>query len=235
MKPLIMTDENVLQIMNGTKTQTRRIIKLQPDIRTGKPQPDDIFRYHITSKPCWVAYWSARGGIFRPVTPRYQPGEICYIKEKWRVTAARTGSFEISVRYSGPISTEGFPASKEFILKDMKQFDMAWRWYQIVDVPLWEEKWNSSRYMPAWAARTFVQIERTWAEKLEDISEEDARAEGVSRGTCTHPDCYPGSCASSRYRPAFAELWNSIHGKGAWALNLWNWCYEFKKVEKPEE
>lgn len=105
----------------------------------------------------------------------------------------------------------------------------------------WEEygPWKSPRFMPKAISRITLEITRVRLQLLTDITEDDAKAEGVPapRG-CTHPDCTPGSCASSRYRPVFAEGWNEIHKNDeaeghAWSDKPLVWAITFKPVRLP--
>lgn len=84
----------------------------------------------------------------------------------------------------------------------------------------WPYAWRPSVHMPRWASRISREITDVRVERLQDISEADARAEGIALDDCITP------------RAEFAELWNSINGKRApWASNPWVWVIEFKRVE----
>lgn len=78
-----------------------------------------------------------------------------------------------------------------------------------------------SIHMPRWASRITLEITGVRVERLQDISEEDAVAEGAQ---CA------GVPASLTNRGAFAKLWQSIYGPESWAASPWVWCIEFKKV-----
>ena len=85
-------------------------------------------------------------------------------------------------------------------------------------------KWTPSIFMPRWASRITLEITGVRVERVQDISEEDARAEGI-------PDEYR---AGHRiyYRPRFKTLWDSINAKRGfgWDSNPWVWVVEFKRV-----
>jgi hypothetical protein len=83
-----------------------------------------------------------------------------------------------------------------------------------------KERVRPSIHMPRWASRITLEVTGVRVERLQDISEADARAEGISRADC--PDWH----ATTDYR----ALWESIHGPGSWAANPWVWVVEFKRV-----
>lgn len=79
-------------------------------------------------------------------------------------------------------------------------------------------RWLSPLYMPHWASRITLEVER-----LQEITEEDARAEGVMSLSNIHPIARPTS--------VFQELWDQINGKRApWESNPWVWRMEFRMV-----
>lgn len=91
----------------------------------------------------------------------------------------------------------------------------------------WETiKWTPSIHMPRWASRILLEITSVRVERLNDISEEDAQAEGVLPSThaITPPEAV--------YRVGFGELWRSIYGDEGWKKNPWVWCISFKRVQE---
>lgn len=85
-------------------------------------------------------------------------------------------------------------------------------------------KWTPSIHMPRWASRITLEVTGVRVERLQDISEADAQAEG-----CAFPLAYEGP--DPPYRTAYARLWESINGAGSWDANPWVWVVEFKRVE----
>ncbi|HEJ9180352.1 TPA: HNH endonuclease [Serratia marcescens] len=81
--------------------------------------------------------------------------------------------------------------------------------------------------MPRWASRITLEITAVRVERLNDISEEDAKAEGVKAGVC------PGH-EHMMHQVAFSELWQSIYGEESWRANPWVWVIEFKQVSARE-
>lgn len=100
--------------------------------------------------------------------------------------------------------------------------------------------WRPAIHMPKAASRITLEIVSVRVERLQDISEEDARAEGVTLPECDYlgERCGNGTgfgCprhGDDAHRREFARLWESINGKRApWASNPWVWVIEFRRVE----
>ncbi|EPQ4423219.1 hypothetical protein H8F03_11540 [Klebsiella pneumoniae] len=94
--------------------------------------------------------------------------------------------------------------------------------------------WRPSIHMPRWASRILLEITDVRVERLNAISEEDARAEGIIDGGCLNCG-EPEPCGCANPEPdatdAFAYLWQSIYGQDNWNANPWVWVIEFKRVE----
>lgn len=96
-------------------------------------------------------------------------------------------------------------------------------------------RYRHARFMPRWASRILLEVTEVRVERLQDISEEDAIAEGVTRvhrqwdtSVWTHA---PGSgLHEPTARDAYRRLWESINGPGSWAANPWVWAVSFKRV-----
>ena len=95
-------------------------------------------------------------------------------------------------------------------------------------------KWVPSIHMPRWASRILLEITNVRVERLNAISEEDARAEGIIDGGCLNCG-EPEPCGCANPEPdatdAFAYLWQSIYGQESWNADPWVWVIEFKRVE----
>lgn len=84
------------------------------------------------------------------------------------------------------------------------------------------EKWRPSIFMPKDACRIFLKVTDVKVERLQDITEAEAKAEGVQVADCCHA-----------YYHGFSLLWQKINGKESWEANPWAWCISFEKIEKP--
>lgn len=95
-------------------------------------------------------------------------------------------------------------------------------------------KWRPSIHMPRWASRILLEITDVRVERLNAISEEDARAEGIIDGGCLNCG-EPEPCGCANPEPdatdAFAYLWQSIYGQESWNANPWVWVISFERIE----
>lgn len=82
--------------------------------------------------------------------------------------------------------------------------------------------WRPSIHMPRWASRILLEITGVRVERLKSISDGDAIREG-----CSTADMKSGDCVAD----VFARLWASIYGSDSWNANPWVWVIEFKRVE----
>lgn len=116
---------------------------------------------------------------------------------------------------------------------DQNSHDIAYRATTPEDWPE-EGRWRPSIHMPRWASRILLEITNVRVERLNAISEEDARAEGIIDGGCLNCG-EPEPCGCANPEPdatdAFAYLWQSIYGQENWNANPWVWVIEFKRVE----
>lgn len=85
--------------------------------------------------------------------------------------------------------------------------------------------------MPRKLSRITLEIESVRVQRVQDISEDDAVAEGVTESRGTAGDCYERVTAKENY----AWLWDSIHGPGSWNANKWVWAITFRRVKACEE
>lgn len=90
-------------------------------------------------------------------------------------------------------------------------------------------RWTSPLFMPGWASRLTLEVTRVRVERLQDIREEDAKAEG-----CQASEAVVMNDGSPCYSHTFQKLWRSIHGidnPKAWDSNPWVWVLEFRRVQ----
>lgn len=98
--------------------------------------------------------------------------------------------------------------------------------------PSYAGRWRPSIHMPRWASRINLEITGIRVERLQDISETDAMAEGIQPELDGWTDYSNPSCQMC-LNPvdSYRTLWESINGAGSWALNPWVWCISFRRVD----
>lgn len=220
-RPILFSAPMVRALLEGRKTQTRRVMK---------PQPDDAPDINM-----W-AWFSRKAGqcVGKPVAlafcPYGVPGDRLWVRETWGFDSTVRADFkpvlgrhDLSGRdlLEATVYRADIPAVSE---ADERRVRRA---VKSVVAP-----WRPSIYMPRWASRITLEVTEVRVQRLKDISEEDARAEGVERG-CP-PSCGPVvGCdpgAKHGHRDSFCSLWGSINGPASWATNPWIWAITFKRV-----
>lgn len=209
-KPITFSTDMVQAILDGRKSCTRRIVKIQPD---GKHTFPLGFVTDSTEKKevgCFGFGINEYGGSIQYAKSQYQPGDILYVRETWYKGAER---YMYRADYS---DTERFYRGGEEI----------------------EIKWHPSIHMPKAAARIWLRVTNVKVERLQEITEDGAKSEGAidSRGFIFSPDNEYNRMHTAREN--FAEIWNGTLKKSdldryGWDANPWVWVIEFDRHEKP--
>jgi len=241
-KPIIMSAFSVQAILDGRKTQTRRVIKSPGNHRhinrllgewglSAPPyqydgeewMPGERLPWNWTgSRPPnigdWV--WELQSDVDDHVTtpircPYGKPGDHLWVRETW----ATPGNFD-------HIKPSLLPETHfdDSLLVYRATAENAEPYYT----------WRPSIFMPRWASRITLRVTGVRVERVQDISQEDAQAEGIERGTYTNKG-HDGWWYD--YVDQFRLLWDSInakHGFG-WGANPWVFVIEFEKAEKETE
>lgn len=196
---MIFNAEMVNAILSGRKTQTRRPIKWKQTRFTEIAERDD--------GSLWP--WAEdceRGGDIWFACPFGEVGDRIWVRETfgWQIRRdplGGTGEFRV-YRATTPDAVRYQTASGEV-------------------APM---KWIPSIHMPRWASRITLEITGVRVERLRDLSEDDAKSEGI-----TPPS--GGVLPGWEYRINFRDLWMDIYGTDNWEANPWVWVIEFKRVE----
>lgn len=215
-RPILFSAPMVRALLDGTKTQTRRVINLPPaptalgmwEASTiGGPNGGRIAAGDEV--PLQPVIWHTRTG--KTISCPYgQPGDRLWVRESfWGCDLPGYGDQPCVV------------------------YDDEWvgKEYMPVQARPWARKFGRipSIHMPRDCSRILLQIVSVRVERLDDCSEADARAEGV-----TILDKHmSGYCAGESRPPAiraYRDLWDEINGAGSWAANPWVWVIEFKRV-----
>ena len=197
-KPIIFNDAMVRAILDGRKTQTRRAMKPMSK-RTGGAYTG------------WVlTEW-------RSDCPYGRPGDLLWVREAWcPVVDPWTGGAAAGI---GHRSDMDFHA----ITDPVGKFQDGWTCFNWEKPDAW--KFRPSIHMPRWASRITLEITDVRVERLQDITESDAAAEG-----CDNSDTEAArECGwYKKPRRAFRRVWEQINGSGAWDQNPWVWVIEFR-------
>lgn len=222
MKPIIFNTEMVWAVLGGRKTVTRRVIKPQnlrvldsPYHREHPETPDEVL-------------------IERLCEPPYRPGDILYVREKWRIVDYLDGlSLKFEYEADGKIS-DFIDFTNDRLKKFLKYIS--------------RKGWCPGIFMPKEAARLFLRVTNVRAEKLQDITDAEAQKEGAAdredlrriwndcyskprpvkdkHGVIDHYESYPWEDVMET-RTFRGKPWHVIG-------NPWVWVVEFERISREE-
>jgi hypothetical protein len=238
-KPILFSGPMVRAILEDRKTMTRRVIK---------PQPDDLSARSIHIEGGW--YWRKR------IPPRYQVGDRLWVRENWGYHGGGCDNLSGQWEYYWDVSYHADGAKRRIEFQTQEEQDAARLSQNIKHKPScyipdgqticdcierwWERKKSiPSIYMPRWASRITLEVTGVKVEQLQEITDDDAIAEGVEQvGEQKYGDIWKNiyksydpaiTCCSAT--AAFETLWDSINGDTyPWAFNPWVWVYTFKRI-----
>lgn len=218
-RPILFSGPMVRAILDGRKTQTRRIINPQPHQHTGYPKPWAEHKGH----GLWTWYYN---DCVDGKTPLYD--------------AARDSSQVSRCRFGQPFDRLWVKETFCYAETPEGQKCFAYRADNWTECPSADGKWKPSIFMPRAASRITIEITAVRVERLQAITEEDAKAEGVE---CVQ---FEGEVFFKNYtflnntkghrikafgRPqaSYLSLWESINGPDSLAANPYVWVIEFKR------
>ena len=228
-RPILFSGTMIRAILEGRKTQTRRIIK---------PQPTEAGLKWVETKDGFSAWvdknLNYEEGRMR-ICPHGRIGDRLWVRE--------TISLE-SVPYLELSSLRNELKNRPYkFCNELEDLDSH---YEIAHYKATDPKpalccendgcrqcgkngegphWIPSICMPRWASRITLEITNVRFGRLQDISEDDAKSEGVSMSP-------KPVFADSSFKKGFEHIWNSIYGTGSWGVNPFVWVIEFRRIEK---
>lgn len=224
-RPILFSAPMVRAILDGRKTQTRRIAKLNASGRVARggrnwhcEDPAAIIAcpYGSASDCLWVRETWAH---YQTIDPRKTPDGRSFSEVSDGLAGYRADGHE---------SIEGFRRH----VRLMGGSDA---------VEINGDRWRPSIHMPRWASRITLEITAVRVERLQAISEADAKAEGVEPWVVgdgfwrdyglTADQEEVGAPPLPSARDSFRSLWESINGAGSWAANPWVWVVEFRSIK----
>lgn len=220
-RPILFSAPMILALLASRKFQTRRLVKIGGAggeildfVKVGTDKATGRSVYEM----------KGHGGVTVAIaagkhlaTPHYMPpiavGDSLYVREHWRTESSAYDD-------RAPSDMRG----KETILYNA---DADWSLNKSVG------RFRQGMHMPRWASRLTLIVEDVKIERLQDISEEDAEAEGLHETDLgrwhwepTEPEEFRWLCARDAYR----SLWDHINGAGSWASNPWIVAYTFRVI-----
>ncbi|RUI81675.1 hypothetical protein IPC412_18790 [Pseudomonas aeruginosa] len=218
-RPILFSGPMVRAILEGRKTVTRRVMKPQPDFLGSMVDPNTPFK-------------TLDAGLHAHITCPYgEPGDRLWVRETWtdvNMCGAPALAYRADEDIRDLMEEPGFLDDRGAFNYDdprVKPYPFAC-WYAELD----QARWRPSIHMPRWASRILLEIAAVRVERLQDISEKQALAEGVElegEGVC-----WAGAAGTASDSPveSFRLLWELINGAGSWNANPWVWVVEFKRV-----
>lgn len=243
-KPILFSTHMVQAILEGRKSQTRRIIKHKNHIEDVKK----VVKCVGNEKDWGKFILTDEFGEDFLRSAKYQKGDILWVRETWKPGAWREdGRVAFDYKASPELTNTPWVQFSKFddyfkkwtdeIIKNGSKPDVnGFHYWEAGKSPL---SWKPSIFMPFEAARIFLRVTNVRCERLQDITEDDAIAEGIEKvadyGTTgyklyTEPDAAYSDIDAIW---SFESLWQSINGKDSWNENPWVWVYEFERIEKP--
>jgi hypothetical protein len=238
-RPILFRGPMVKAILDGTKTQTRRIVKPQPwkeGQYKGHPKGIDKAFFREDHDEWWFTPKDVREYDPSPYSvmclkcPYGKPGDRLWVRESFWQSGFTANAAHPESGCNDPVWIWG-----EKTAFDLERTPMGWRK-------------RPSIHMPRWASRINLEVTEVRVERLQDISEEDALSEGIQRGdgkwhTISHSaqlhDVHGFYVEGSHIRHnapthAFRHLWESVNGPGSWDANPWLWVVTFKNITKDQ-
>lgn len=214
-RPILFSAPMVRAILEGRKTQTRRVA-----VKTS--QPDVVFPCDFDAEECMLEIENTRSGqrSWTPC-PYGQPGDRLWVRETWQHSNFPLGPYDEScaVFYRADYMDDPHGPDGE------KSPEGKYR------------TWRPSIHMPRKAARLLLEVTGVRVERLQDISARDAIAEGIRRigdgFERFHPDPADTEHAGITRDPvlAYRGVWEQINSTGSWDVNPWVWVIEFRRAQ----
>lgn len=231
-RPILFSAPMVRSILADTKSQTRRIVKPQPNCAGPIERGFDLTEVGVIKNLCGEVGWRSPYGV---------PGDRLWVKETWRPRIIHSHGMDACDCASFSIRYNADGAVEEFWDGDAR---VPEEWL----FPKAAERGNvTPLFMPRWASRITLEVTEVRVERLCDLSEEDAKAEGVDVTTVgpplgDQPVIEPSRRGRDRYARrsrdthphtlAFGLLWDTINGdRVLWSEDPCVWVVAFKRVQ----
>ncbi len=206
-RPIIFSAPMVKALLAGRKVQTRRITRDQP-----KTLKNGVWYRPLPGLPAHYQY-ALGGRIYGYLNIEWAPGDRLWVRENWQ-----------TLQKWDSLKPKHLANDVDKIRYSADEFERN---------PLWA--WGKTRpsiFLPRWASRLTLSVTQVRVERLNDISEEDAAAEGIAEPYLGDGDTpFEEQAVLVSRRMQFRNLWNQIHEPGSWEANPWVAAISFS-VEK---
>lgn len=244
-KPILFSRAMVRAILDGAKTQTRRLVT-PGSSALGSGSWDGLRLDEARVDRCQYLHAPREDAVHR-VYPRIEPGDTLWVRETWRVGGMRDPVFphyedrgdvarspgKVAIDYAASSDLVRTPwcvppaevysrLSAQVCARAAARGVTSWGHGESPD------RWRSPIHMPRWASRLTLRVTDVRVERLGDISAEDCVAEGAMHWLASEHPGRPYRHVTPR--AAFGLLWLHVHGDGAWERDRerWVWVYGFE-------
>ena len=206
-RPILFSGDMVRAILEGRKTQTRRVIKPQPSmdgmelftiLSTTGPKKDEGKHHWAMMDEKRISFKHDDKELFS--SPYGYKGDRLWVRETWAEKSGKLAPYCSNIQYRA----DG-------------------------DDLVWALKWKPSIHMPRWASRITLEVLDVRVERVQEISDIEAMAEGIHTGVC-----HKMGMQNAGSRNEFSALWDRINFKRGfgWGKNPWVWVVEFRRIEQ---
>lgn len=225
MKPILFNTQMAQAILEGRKTTTRRIIKVDSKLDfIGCSSTGDDFDTATFGKGSFDKLLDAE--IKERIKAPYMPNDILYVRETWQISNPM-GDFARNDRTAEYVYKAGYAKGKRIPISIDKEKNLG--------------VWKPSIHMPKEAARIFLKVTDVRVERLQSITHKDVIYEGTpyDEEMFKFNICLGQDKAEFFLKSNFKDLWDSTVKKKeidkyGWNANPWVWVIEFERIEKSE-
>lgn len=217
-RPIVFTGPRIQQILDGTKSQTRRILTALPGMGTVTAfGPSRTPGFDWTFRDRRMSWHDVTHAELLALCPMGHAGDHLWVKEAFLPDPSADSDAWDSLPagylgWSDRRRASEVPASLR--TSENVLYATSWTGQDL--------RWTSPRFMPRWASRITLEILTVRVQRLQDLSDADALAEGI---TVESAQASLGETVA-----AFSQQWEELHGPGSWDANPYLFAVEFRRV-----
>jgi hypothetical protein len=235
-RPILFSSPMVRAILDGRKTQTRRVMVPQPEHLQLHEWRGEMIYEGEHRVWCWKTHtfenlWDEY--IREPerlelscMSPYGIVGDRLWVREAFAYSVKDTDAFHEPGQYSED--------THDIVCRATSEGTGEWERHEDGKRTSIAPPWKPGIHMPRWASRIMLEITEVRVQLLQEIEGEDAAAEGIAVARCGCEVCAHSSAMcpadASAHIEEYAALWDSINGKRApWSSNPWVWALTFRR------